>query len=66
MGHLGIGGAKSFAWLQLFPGKYGGLSYGTVDALGCTNAAHFCANYFTMVQPRQERKYPEVRASASC
>jgi hypothetical protein len=36
--------------LQLFPGKYVGLSYGTNDALGCTNAAKFYANYFTMVR----------------
>lgn len=83
MGHLLIGGAKSFAWLinarapnnfpiqeaggvgfltsaegakymsiwlQLFPGKYVVLSYGTNDALGCTNAAHFYANYVTMVR----------------
>jgi hypothetical protein len=83
MGHLIIGGVKSFAWLinarapknfpvqevggvgfltsadgakymsiwlQMFPGKYVGLSYGTDDALACTNPASFYANYFTMVQ----------------
>ena len=37
-------------WLQMFPGKYVGLSYGTNAALGCSNAAHFYADYFTMVQ----------------
>lgn len=37
-------------WLQLFPGKYVGLSYGTNDALGCVNPTTFYSNYVTMVQ----------------
>ncbi len=37
-------------WLQLFPGKYVGLSYGTNDALGCLNGATFYSNYLFMVQ----------------
>ena len=37
-------------WLQLFPDKYVGLSYGTNDANGCTNADQFYNNYVTMVQ----------------
>ncbi len=38
------------SWLQLFPGKYVGLSYGTNDALGCLNGDTFYNNYLTMVQ----------------
>jgi hypothetical protein len=37
-------------WLQLFPGKYVGLSYRTNDANGCANADQFYSNYVTMVQ----------------
>jgi hypothetical protein len=37
-------------WLKLFPGKYVGLSYGTNDALGCSNPDTFYNNYVTMVQ----------------
>ncbi len=37
-------------WLQLFPGKYVGLSYGTNDANGCANADKFYSNYVTIVQ----------------
>ena len=37
-------------WLNLFPGKYVGLSYGTNDALSCLNSAMFYTNYVTMVQ----------------
>jgi lysophospholipase L1-like esterase len=37
-------------WLQLFPGKYIGLSYGTNDTLACLNPATFYNNYVTMVQ----------------
>ena len=83
MGHLTVGGVKSFAqlinsqfpndfpveesggtsflssgdgakyintWLQLFPGKYVGLSYGTNDALGCVDPGIFYNNYVSMVQ----------------
>ena len=83
MGHLTVGGVKSFAqlinsqfpndfpveesggtsflgsgdgakyintWLQLFPGKYVGLSYGTNDALGCVDPGIFYHNYVSMVQ----------------
>ncbi len=38
------------SWLQLFPGKYVGLSYGTNDALGCLNGDTFYSNYLFMVQ----------------
>lgn len=37
-------------WLQLFPGRYVGLSYGTNDANSCVNADSFYKNYVTMVQ----------------
>ncbi len=37
-------------WLELFPGRYVGLSYGTNDALGCENPHQFYNNYVTMVQ----------------
>lgn len=44
-------GAKYInAWLQLFPGKYVVLSYGTNDAIGCIDADIFYTNYVTMVQ----------------
>lgn len=53
----GIGGLTSaegakymHEWLQLFPGKYVGVSYGTNDANGCVNADTFYKNYVTMVQ----------------
>ena len=37
-------------WLQLFPGKYVALSYGTNDANGCVNPQTFSTNYTNMVQ----------------
>jgi len=37
-------------WLALFPGKYVGLSYGTNDALSCSNPDTFYHNYVLMVQ----------------
>ncbi len=37
-------------WLELFPGKYVGLSYGTNDAIGCASPYTFYNNYVTMVQ----------------
>ncbi len=37
-------------WLELFPGKYVGLSYGTNDALGCVSPDTFYDHYVTMVQ----------------
>ena len=37
-------------WLQLFPGRYVVLSYGTNDALGCIDAHVFYQNYAVMVQ----------------
>ncbi len=44
-------GAKYInTWLQLFPGTYVALSYGTNDANGCVNADDFYNNYVTMVQ----------------
>src|SRR6266496_3405648 len=44
-------GAKYInTWLQLFPGTYVALSYGTNDANGCVNAEDFYNNYVTMVQ----------------
>ena len=44
-------GAKYInTWLQLFPGKYVGLSYGTNDAIGCVDPGIFYNNYVSMVQ----------------
>jgi hypothetical protein len=44
-------GAKYInTWLQLFPGKYVGLSYGTYDAIGCVDPGIFYDNYVSMVQ----------------
>lgn len=44
-------GAKYLnTWLELFPGKYVGLSYGTNDAIDCISADSFYNNYVTMVQ----------------
>jgi lysophospholipase L1-like esterase len=44
-------GAKYIsAWLELFPGRYVGLSYGTNDAIGCVSADTFYNNYVTMAQ----------------
>lgn len=37
-------------WLQLFPGKYVGLSYGTNDANGCADADNFYNNYVSLVR----------------
>jgi lysophospholipase L1-like esterase len=37
-------------WLQLFPGKYVGLSFGTNDALGCVDPGIFYNHYVSMVQ----------------
>jgi lysophospholipase L1-like esterase len=37
-------------WLQLFPGKYVGLSYGTNDAIGCVDPNIYYNNYVTLVQ----------------
>jgi lysophospholipase L1-like esterase len=37
-------------WLQMFPGKYVGLSYGTNDAGSCVDPEVFYNNYVTMVQ----------------
>ncbi|MEO8970499.1 MAG: SGNH/GDSL hydrolase family protein [Ktedonobacteraceae bacterium] len=49
------------SWLQLFPGKYVGLSYGTNDALGCLNGLTFYSNYLTMVQAAlQAGKIPVI------
>ena len=46
-----VDGAKYInTWLQLFPGKYVALSYGTNDANGCINADEFYNNYVTMVE----------------
>jgi lysophospholipase L1-like esterase len=48
-------------WLNLFPGKYVGLSYGTNDALGCFSSTRFYSNYVTMVQEvLQAGKIPVV------
>jgi lysophospholipase L1-like esterase len=42
-------GAKYIkTWLRLFPGKYVGISYGTNDALRCTSADSFYANYLRL------------------
>lgn len=44
-------GAKYLkAWLQLFPGTYVALSYGTNDANGCVDPQTFYANYAGMIQ----------------
>ncbi len=44
-------GAKYLnTWLQLFPGKYVGLSYGTNDATDCVSADSFYNNYVMMVR----------------
>ena len=44
-------GAEYFnSWLQLFPGKYVAISYGTNDANGCVNPGDFYTNYVTMVE----------------
>ena len=44
-------GAKYInTWLQLFPGKYVGLSYGTNDAIGCVDPDIFYNNYVSIVQ----------------
>lgn len=44
-------GAKYInTWLGIFPGKYVALSYGTNDALGCTNPASFYSNYVRMIR----------------
>lgn len=44
-------GAKYVAtWLQLFPGRYVGLNYGTNDANACLSPSSFRANYVTMIQ----------------
>lgn len=37
-------------WLELFQGKYVGLSYGTNDAIDCVSGDTFYNNYVTMVQ----------------
>ncbi|HEU5230061.1 MAG TPA: SGNH/GDSL hydrolase family protein [Ktedonobacteraceae bacterium] len=37
-------------WLQMFPGKYVGLSYGTNDANGCVDPQKYYNNYVGMVQ----------------
>lgn len=37
-------------WLQLFPGKYVALSYGTNDANDCVDADNFYNNYVSLVQ----------------
>ncbi|HYT44564.1 MAG TPA: SGNH/GDSL hydrolase family protein, partial [Methylomirabilota bacterium] len=37
-------------WLQLFPGKYIALSYGTNDANGCVDADNFYNNYVIMIE----------------
>lgn len=37
-------------WLQLFPGKYVVLSYGTNDAIACIDATTFYNNYVLLVQ----------------
>jgi lysophospholipase L1-like esterase len=37
-------------WLQLFPGKYVGLSYGTNDADGCVDPQTFYNNYVGMTR----------------
>lgn len=48
-------------WLNLFPGKYVGLSYGTNDALGCASADGFYNNYLKMVQAVLDaRKIPVI------
>jgi lysophospholipase L1-like esterase len=53
----GIGGLLSAdgadlvgTWLNLFPGKYVGLAYGTNDANSCIDRGVFYSNYVTMVQ----------------
>jgi lysophospholipase L1-like esterase len=53
----GIGGLVSAdgaslvpTWLNIFPGKYVGLAYGTNDANGCMNPDAYYANEATMVQ----------------
>lgn len=38
------------AWLQLFPGKYVALDFGTNDAVGCDDPDMFYNNYVKMVQ----------------
>jgi hypothetical protein len=44
-------GAKYInTWLQLFPGKYVALSYGTNDANGCVDADNFYNNYVIMIE----------------
>jgi len=46
-----VEGAKYInTWLELFPGKYVALSYGTNDANSCTSGVIFYNNYVTMVQ----------------
>jgi hypothetical protein len=37
-------------WLSLFPGKYVGLSYGTIEAWSCADPNVYYYNYVTMVQ----------------
>lgn len=51
-GFLTSGDAAKYinTWLQLFPGKYGGLSYGTNDAIDCVDPNIFYNNYVTLVQ----------------
>lgn len=44
------GAAHMATWLQSFPGRYVGLSYGTNDAAGNVSAQTFYNNYVTMVQ----------------
>lgn len=44
------GAASMATWLQGFPGKYVGLSYGTNDAAGNVSATAFKNNYITMIQ----------------
>lgn len=44
------GAAHIATWLQSFPGRYVGLSYGTNDAGGNVSAQTFYNNYVTMVQ----------------
>jgi hypothetical protein len=44
-------GAKYLkTWLELFPGKYVVLSYGTIDAINCESADIFYSSYVAMVQ----------------
>jgi lysophospholipase L1-like esterase len=50
-GLVSADGAQRVAtWLTAFPGRYVGLSFGTNDANGCTDANAFYNNYVTMVQ----------------